>query len=321
MRAAPAAALALLTAVLGFGQQHADIDPDAGFLDPDRTEPAFTHYQTFFSKTIHGDASYLVYLPPGYDSSAERYPVVYWLHGLNGTQRSGAPFVARLDAAIQAGQCPPVIAILVNGIRDSRYYDSWDGRRPWETVFIHDLIPHVDATYRTRPQREYRAIEGFSMGGFGAAHLGFKYPELFGAISIFSGALLDDDSVASAPDLVTTPELFEKNFGSNKAYFHAGSPWVVVKANASKIRGRTFVRIGVGDQDGLLGRVMRYHQLLTSLGIEHDFFTVPGVGHNTAKFYEARGAAGFAFYSKAFGLPPAPPVSRSGASDPAHNAN
>ena len=55
-----------------------------------------------------------------------------------------------------------------------------------------DLIPHIDATYRTIADRGSRWVEGFSMGGFGAAHLGFKYPEIFGAVSIMSGALFDD---------------------------------------------------------------------------------------------------------------------------------
>jgi enterochelin esterase-like enzyme len=188
----------------------------------------------------------------------------------------------------------------VNGLRDSRFYDAFDGKRPVETVIIQDLIPHIDATFRTLAQRQFRAIEGFSMGGFGAAHLGFKYPELFGAVSIMAGALLDDESVASAPDLVTTPELFAKDFGSSIPYFHAGSPWVVVRENADKIRGRTLVRVGVGDKDGLLQRDTRFHEMLNSLKIEHEFFTVPGVGHEEPKFYNTLGSQAFEFYRKAW---------------------
>ncbi len=50
-------------------------------------------------------------------------------------------------------------------------------------MVIKDLIPHIDATYRTIPRREARVLEGLSMGGYGAFHLGFKYPEMFGMIS------------------------------------------------------------------------------------------------------------------------------------------
>lgn len=287
---------------LGFAQiclcQQTTASEEAAFLDPNTSEPAGTSYKTFYSKTIKGDASYLIYLPPDYGSSpAKRYPVVYWLHGRGSTQRSGAVFVAQLDAAIKAGKSPSMIAVLVNGLRDSRYYDSFDGKRPVETVFIQDLIPHIDATYRTFSKREYRALEGFSMGGFGSAHFGFKYPDLFGAVSIMSGALLDDEMAASIPDL------YERNFGANRDYFHAGSPWVVVVENAGKIRGKMFVRIGVGDKDSLLDRNTKYHDLLGSLKIPHEFFTVPGVAHDDRKFYETLGSGVFEFYQKAFRMP------------------
>ena len=268
---------------------------EPAFLDPDTTAPANTVYKTFRSATIKGDVSYLLYLPPDYAISAEkRYPVVYWLHGLGGDQRVGAAFVTQLQAAIHGGQAPPLIAVLVNGLRDSRYYDSFDGKRPVESVILQDLIPHIDQTYRTIARRESRAIEGFSMGGFGAAHLGFGHPELFGAVSIMAGALLDDDRVSE------NVELFEKNFGSNKAYFHKGSPWVLVRENAARIRGNVRVRMGVGDQDALLERDLKYSALLKELKIEHEFFTVPGVGHQQTKFYEKLGAEGFVFYRAAF---------------------
>jgi enterochelin esterase-like enzyme len=268
---------------------------EPAFLDPDTTAPAGTVYKTFRSATIKGDASYLLYLPPDYTTAGDkRYPVVYWLHGLGGSQRSGSAFVSQLHAAIQAGATPPMIAVLVNGLRDSRYYDSYDGKRPVESVILKDLIPHIDRTYRTLARRESRAIEGYSMGGFGAAHLGFGHPELFGAVSIMAGALLDDDMSSQKGDL------FEKNFGSNKTYFHEGSPWVLVRENVAAIRGKTRVRMGVGDQDGLLERDRKYSALLKELKIEHEFFTVPGVAHEQTKFYERLGAGAFAFYRAAF---------------------
>ncbi len=296
-RALVVALVFLLAGRVGICQAPAPA-PEAAFLDPDKSAPAGTSYRTFYSRTIQGEASYLIYLPPDYESAAgKRYPVVYWLHGLGGNQRAGGAFVAQLDAAIRGGHCPALIAVLVNGLRDSRYYDSKDGKRPVETVIVRDLLPHIDGTYRTIAKREFRAIEGYSMGGFGAAHLGFKYPELFGAVSILAGALLDEEMAMSKGDL------YQKNFGGDREYFNAGSPWVLVRENAAKIRGRTSVRIGVGERDSLAERNTKYHELLDSLNIRHQFFTVPGVAHEQARFYRTLTGESFEFYRKAFAAP------------------
>ena len=90
--------------------------------------------------------------------------------------------VARIDKEILAGKIPPFIVVLVQGLPSVRYINAKDGKRPVEDVIVKDLIPHIDATYRTVASREGRAIEGMSMGGYGALRLGFKYPELFGTV-------------------------------------------------------------------------------------------------------------------------------------------
>jgi esterase/lipase superfamily enzyme len=194
-----------------------------------------------------------------------------------------------------------MIAVLVNGMRDSRYVDSFDGKRPVETVIIKDLIPHIDKTWRTIARRDARAIEGFSMGGFGAARLSFKFPELFGAVSIMAGALLDSESVTAS----RISPLFEKNFGSSKAYFQANSPWVLAAQNAAAVRGRTSLRILCGDLDALLERNLTYHEMLVRLGVANQFTKVPGVGHNQRLFYEKLGHGAFEFYQRAFVRPSA----------------
>jgi S-formylglutathione hydrolase FrmB len=83
-----------------------------------------------------------------------------------------------------------MIVVAVNGLASNTMYsDTHDGQYPLETVIITDLIPHIDATYRTIAAREARGVNGFSMGGFGAAHLGFKYPDVFGVDSIMAPPL------------------------------------------------------------------------------------------------------------------------------------
>src|SRR5215813_10094765 len=82
----------------------------ANWLDPDKTEPAGTQYHTFQSKLAGGEVSYLVHLPATYETEpAQRYATVYWLHGLNGSQRSGATFVEQATAAARAGKAPHLI--------------------------------------------------------------------------------------------------------------------------------------------------------------------------------------------------------------------
>jgi enterochelin esterase-like enzyme len=286
------AALAIVPVFLAPAQQQMTIRP-AHWLDPDQREPAGTHYRTFFSHLAQGEVSYLVYLPPTYESEpAQRYPSVYWLHGLNGDQRSGATFVAQLDAAIRAGKAPAMIAILVNGMRDSFYVDSKDGKWPIESVIVKELIPHVDKTYRTIARRPMRAIEGYSMGGFGAAHLGFKYPDLFGIVGVMAGALI-------RPRAEVQPRVFEKMFGSDDAYVQANDPFELVRKNADSIRGFTAIRVAVGDQDNLQVRDRAFHELLAELKIEHEYALVPGVAHNGALFYKTLGASAFAYYQRA----------------------
>src|SRR5262245_5875564 len=79
--------------------------PEASWIDPIRLEPNGTKYGTFTSKALGEDVSYLVYLPPQYDQQpAQRFPVIYWLHGLGGNQRGGAAtFLPRAQEAMQAG--------------------------------------------------------------------------------------------------------------------------------------------------------------------------------------------------------------------------
>ena len=276
----------------------ASISAAEPWVDPDRTAPSGTTYRTFKSNTIGEDVSYLIYLPPDYEAArSARYPVIYYLHGLFGTPAGSArEFVPHLDAAIRAKSMPPAIAVMVNGVRDSRYVDSFDGQRPVETVIIKDLIGHVDDAWRTVARREARAIEGFSMGGFGAARLGFKFPELFGAVSILGGALLDEESVRTT----MFPELYPKNFGSNRDYFIAQSPWTFAEVNAKKIAGKTSVRVVVGADDDLMDRNLRFHQLLERVGIPHEFVIVPNVAHDGMAVQRELAARGFEFYRRVF---------------------
>lgn len=269
------------------------------WLDPNRSEPEGTHYRTFTSKLAGSEVSYLIYLPPDYETNATRhYPVVYWLHGFNGNQRAGAVFVKPLVVAIRAGQAPAMIVVLVNGIASSFYCDSPNGSRPVDSVIAQELVPHIDQTYRTLAGRETRAVEGFSMGGYGAAHLGFKHPDLFGLVSVRSGALTDS---VEWGELKQPQGGRRKNMlAAEKSYFEANDLATVIRHNVEAIRGKCKVRIAVGSEDSLLPNNKALHEFLTQLRIEHEYEVVPGAPHNPAIVYSTLGDREFSWYLSAW---------------------
>jgi len=75
-----------------------------------------------------------------------------------------------------------------------------------------------------------------------------------------------------------------------------------VKKNADAIRGKTAIRIAVGDQDKLMPYNQALHALLTELKIEHEYEVVPGVPHDSSRLYRTLGARAFAWYQKAWSV-------------------
>jgi endo-1,4-beta-xylanase len=257
----------------------------------EKIEAKNSHYKMFRSATIDSDVSYLIYLPAEYEQKADqRFPVMYWLHGIGGSQAGVPRFVERMDAAIAAGKIPAMLIVFVNGIRDSFYCDDAENKVPVESVIVKDLVPHIDATYRTVAKREGRLIEGFSMGGFGAAHLGFKHPELFGSVSMIDAALLDVRSMQNRH-----AALYQRIFAGEEARFEAEHPRTLAQQNAESIRGNTAIRFAVG---ALLGGNEALRDELKRLDIAHDYDRFD-VGHNHAAIYENLGEKNWEFYRRA----------------------
>lgn len=131
-----------------------------------------------------------VLLPSGYDPSGRtRYPVLLLLHGAN---ESYAAWTEKGNAEqITAGY--PVIVVMPDGGIDGGYSDWYNGGAfgapAWETYHIRQLLPWIDAHYRTIGNRGGRAVAGVSMGGGGAMHYAAAHPELFAAAASFSGAV------------------------------------------------------------------------------------------------------------------------------------
>jgi enterochelin esterase-like enzyme len=133
-----------------------------------------------------------IYLPPCYDEKIDqRYPVLYLLHGQTYTDdqwiRLGA--VSILDELITSGESKPFIVVFP----DDRYWNLPAGPGFGDRL-INALIPYIDSTYRTVPDREHRAIGGMSRGAGWALRLGLTRSDLFGIIGLHSLAVLQKDA-------------------------------------------------------------------------------------------------------------------------------
>jgi Putative esterase len=146
------------------------------------------------------DRPLLVYLPPGYDDEpGRRYPSVYVIQGYSGhvmmwRNRSPyrQPFPETADAVFASGQAPPAIVVYVDAwtaYGGSQFVDS-PGTGRYHSYLCEEVVPWVDARYRTLPAAAHRAISGKSSGGFGAMITPMLRPDLFGALATHAGDTL-----------------------------------------------------------------------------------------------------------------------------------
>ena len=141
----------------------------------------------FYSESLQRDMNINVVLPRGYEDTNKHYPVLYLCHGLTSNYHEfrfvGIPeYLNRFD----------MIVVMVDV--GNSWYVNWaksDDGRPYKFAdhVCKDIIDYVDQNYRTIAERKGRAINGISMGGFGAISLGLSRPDLFCSIGSHSGAL------------------------------------------------------------------------------------------------------------------------------------
>ena len=131
-----------------------------------------------------------VYLPPSYESTEKRYPVIYVLHGFNEDSKTlTRKMKSAMDRMIFDEEIQEVIAVFVDGSNrfGGSHYLSSPTIGDYETYIRRDLVDWIDRQYRTIPHRDSRGITGFSMGGYGSVHLSLKYPEVFGVVVAQAG--------------------------------------------------------------------------------------------------------------------------------------
>jgi enterochelin esterase-like enzyme len=143
---------------------------------------------SFASRAVRGSVHLVVLLPPGYEHSARRYPVIYFLHGLPASSDAyrDVGFLRNALTSLRA----QAILVAPQGAHDNDTdpeYLDWGPGRNWERAVSKELPAYVDSHYRTIPNRRARAVVGLSAGGYGAVSLVLHHLDDFGVVESWSG--------------------------------------------------------------------------------------------------------------------------------------
>ena len=239
----------------------------------------------YFSKTTEAWRRIFVYTPPGYDADRDaRFPVLYLQHG-GGEDERGWPNQGRvgfiMDNLIAAKKAKPMLVVMEQGYARrpgdaapspgppraaapgqapsprpdiSRMFSAFDD------VMVKDLIPMIDATYRTKPDREHRAMAGLSMGGMQTFQITLKHLDLFASIGGFSGG--------------------GGGFGGGEFDPKTAHGGVMADPDAFNKKVRVlWLGIGTTEPQRMYDSVKHYHEALEKAGIKHVYYESPGTSH------------------------------------------
>jgi putative tributyrin esterase len=218
--------------------------------------------EAFHSNALRGQLRFAVYLPPGYNAG-NRYPVLYYLHGLpatGGTFRAFGFVPATLE---QRGLGAIVVA--PQGARDNdsdAEYLDWGPGRNWETAIAEELPAYVDANYRTIRGRTGRALIGLSAGGYGAFLLTLHHLPSFAVVESWSGYFHPTDPSGTKA----------LNLGSPQADARASAHALVSDVRAAIHHYPTLLAFYVGRSDTRFrAENVRLDRELTRAGVAHLF--------------------------------------------------
>jgi enterochelin esterase-like enzyme len=209
---------------------------------------------------------YRVWLPPCYDEEPERrYPVLYMVHGQNYNEdqwdRLGIDETAA--SLIASGEIPPLIIVMPRDRNWGQPSEDMFGR-----VLVEELIPTIDADFRSLPDRENRAIGGLSRGAGWAVHLGLRDWQLFSTIGAHSLPVFWEDTSRVHGWLQEIP---------------------------TNDLPRIFMDIGDHDRPEILASVRWFEEMLTKKNIPHEWFLFPG--YHEEKYWQAHLADYLRWYS------------------------
>jgi enterochelin esterase family protein len=208
------------------------------------------------SQAFNAQRRYFVYTPPDYETTTDKLPVLYLLHGYTDDDSSWttvgkANLIA--DNLLADGKTKPLLIVMPYGQLNSRVTIdealAADFQKKFEKQLLMEVIPYIEQTFRAVPDAQHRAMAGLSMGGLQTALIGMNHPETFSTVGMWSSAFFGDPSVLLAR-LVAAPDDLKHSF--------------------------LYVHVGVGQQDALLSRSYTIDQFLTAQNIAHEFNPTPG---------------------------------------------
>ncbi len=205
----------------------------------------------FPSKSTTTSRRAFVYTPPDYDKDlTKRYPVLYLQHGW-GEDETAWSNQGRvnliMDNMLAEGKIRPFLVVMTYGMTNEirfggiRNFDIG----PFQTVLVDELIPYIDATFRTFSDQSHRAMAGLSMGGMETKSITLKKLDTFSHIGLFSGGIITPNDVAATPGFKEKVKLVFCSCGSRE------NP----------------------------GNIQNNHEALNQIGIENSAYVSPDTAH------------------------------------------
>lgn len=240
------------------------------------------------SKLLGGNANYTIFFPPSYASSeANRYPVVYFLHGLfndhtSWTVSRHGDLPALVDTLMANGTVPEMVLVHPDGDR-SFYTNFHDGSMPYEDFIVEELPAAIEKMYRVQTGKRHRAIAGTSMGGYGALKIALRFPDRYQAVAAHSPIVFPTANPLDVPAEARASRqyqylsgIFAEVFGEpfDQAYFDANNPLVLAR-KATAEGPAIYFDYGTADrynrQIGLGQGLRMLDRALTESNVPHTF--------------------------------------------------
>ena len=204
------------------------------------------------------------------------------------------------DGAIRAGHVRPAIMVIPNSGKRTEYRDWQPQNVLPETFLIRELLPHIDATYRTVKDRRGRWIEGMSMGGNGCLKMALRYTDLFGSVVAYAGSYRPPPKDGVLYPGIT---LESRAWIAQLAEWYSADhdPFELSKEVRYRLEGMR-IRLVAGTRDVAYPDSEALHAHFLSIGVVHEYEALLGVAHNMTAYYDRVGVEGFRFHAPALEL-------------------